>query len=49
MASKASKAVPNKVADKVSAKLEKEVGSGLTELYLRYTCDYCQEDIPGQV
>ena len=25
-----------------------EVGSGLSELYLRYTCDYCQEDIPGK-
>eukprot|EP00095_Tigriopus_kingsejongensis_P000175 snap_masked-scaffold487_size158652-processed-gene-0.33 protein:Tk00175 transcript:snap_masked-scaffold487_size158652-processed-gene-0.33-mRNA-1 annotation:"transcriptional adapter 2b isoform x2" len=29
------------------AKIEREVGSGVSELYQRYTCDYCQEDIPG--
>lgn len=29
------------------AKIEKEVGSGVSELYQRYICDYCQEDIAG--
>jgi transcriptional adapter 2-beta len=28
-------------------KLTQEVGSGVSELYQRYVCDYCQEDIPG--
>lgn len=32
-------AIPDKVKD--------EVASGISELYLRYSCDYCQEDIPG--
>ncbi|QQP49674.1 Uncharacterized protein FKW44_010426 [Caligus rogercresseyi] len=29
------------------AKIKEEVGSGVSELYSRYDCDYCQEDIPG--
>ncbi|CAB4067030.1 TADA2B [Lepeophtheirus salmonis] len=28
-------------------KIKEEVGSGVSELYSRYDCDYCQEDIPG--
>ena len=36
---KTKNAIPDKVKD--------EVASGISELYLRYSCDYCQEDIPG--
>ncbi len=32
---------------KLSEKVSEEVGSGVSELYQRYVCDYCQEDIPG--
>ena len=32
---------------KLSQKVSQEVGSGVGELYQKYDCNYCQEDIPG--
>jgi transcriptional adapter 2-beta len=32
---------------KLPGKVANEVASGVSELYLRYNCNYCQEDIPG--
>jgi transcriptional adapter 2-beta len=32
---------------KLPAKVSNEVAAGVSELYLRFNCDYCQEDIPG--
>lgn len=34
-------------ATKFADKVQNEVGSGVSELYQRFVCDYCQEDIPG--
>merc|ERR1711963_899735 len=34
-------------AVKLPAKVSQEVGSGVSELYIKYDCNYCQEDIPG--
>ena len=35
------------MALKLPAKVSNEVAAGVSELYLRFNCDYCQEDIPG--
>ena len=32
---------------KIPVKVSAEVGSGVSELYIKYDCNYCQEDIPG--
>ena len=32
---------------KLPAKVSHEVAAGVSELYLRFNCDYCQEDITG--
>lgn len=32
---------------KLPAKVSNEVAAGVSELYQRFNCDYCQEDIPG--
>jgi len=32
---------------KIPPKVSAEVGSGVSELYQKYDCNYCQEDIPG--
>ena len=34
-------------SDSLHQKVTSEVGSGVSELYQRFQCDYCQEDIPG--
>ena len=31
----------------IPKKVSAEVGSGVSELYQKYDCNYCQEDIPG--
>jgi len=35
------------MTDQLPKKLSKEVASGISELYQKYNCNYCQEDIDG--
>ncbi len=35
------------MSTKLPTKLSNEVASGVSELYQKFNCNYCQEDIPG--
>ncbi len=35
------------MSSSLPCKVTKDVGCGVSELYQRFQCDYCQEDIPG--
>ena len=35
------------MSSKLPSKLSNEVASGVSELYIKYNCNYCQEDIGG--
>lgn len=35
------------MSSKLPSKLTNEVASGVSELYQKYSCNYCQDDIPG--
>ncbi len=41
------KAPANAAQSGLPSKVSKEVASGVSELYQRYNCNYCLEDIPG--
>ena len=35
------------MSTKLPPKLSGEVASGVTELYQKFNCNYCQEELPG--
>ena len=37
----------SKTSAKLASKLSNEVASGVSELYQKFNCNYCQEELPG--